>query len=358
MSKAASNYTISYKNLNGKFEKGAIPNLILLSLKEKILLDDIVKVICKKFVGESFDAVNNLISFSGDDRAIENIINECSNTGLFSDKKVVVIRNVKKLLKDEKLGLIEYFKRYNPDTCLIMVSIDEEFSPGKLFFYDSKSENEKSKDYKNAVESNVSIFEVNDFTDDELISWIKEKFGEYKTDEATINQFLQYSNYSFDEILTEIEKLKTYCFNTKEITVEAVNLCNGIAKDFKETDFIQAVVERKSEKALMIYDKISLKKDVEVFLVFLLNAAFITINKLSDPAVQNLQGWNLKRELKLWLPGQENLLTYYKKYRSSIGQDKVNTAFNYIYEADKTLKSSNSSKKTVIINLINNICRL
>jgi DNA polymerase III delta subunit len=358
MAKDQLNYKISYNNLVSKLEKDSIPNIILLSLKEKILLDDIVKIICAKFIGKNFDAKNNLISFNGDDRAIENILNECSNTGLFSDKKVVVLRNVKKLLKDEKMSLVDYFKRPNPDTVFLMVSIEDDFSPGKVFLYDSKSENEKAKEVQKVVESSVKVYEINEFTETDLISWIKEKFGEYKIDETAINQFIQYSNFSLDEILSEIEKLKTYCYNTKEVTIESVNLCNGIAKDFSEADFIKAIVEKDYENALKIYDKISLKKDVEVFLIFLLNSAFIVINKLYDPGVVKLNDWQRKKELKLWSAEQDKILPYYQRYKNSNNQENMKTAFSHIYLADKLLKSSGSDKRTIMSSLIGNICRI
>ena len=358
MAKEVNKYKISYNNFVKNLDKDQIPSVILLAVKDKIILDDIVKIICVKFGGKDFDIKNNLISFNGDERAIENIINECRNSGLFSDRKVVLLKNVKKLLKDEKSGLVDYFIRPNPDTVLIMVSGDEEFSPGKIFSYDSKSENEKARETQKIVESSVKIFEITEFTDTELIKWIKEKFGEYKADDSAINQFIQYSNYSPDEILSEIEKLKTYCYNTKEVTLEAVNLCNGIAKDFNETDFIRSIVERNYENALKIYDKISLKKDVEVFLIFLLNSAFTVINKLYDPGVVKLQDWQLKRELKLWLPDQDKLLPYYQRYRNANSQEKMKTIFGHIFQTDKLLKSSGSDRKTVMLSLINNICKL
>ncbi len=358
MAKAAeSKYLISYKNLQTKLEKEPVPGIILLSLNEKILLDDLLKIICRKFGGNDFDEKNNLLSFNGEDRVIETILNECSNTGLFSDRKIIVVRNVKKLLKDEKLALADYFKRPNPDTCLIMVSSDAEFNPGKIFLYDSKSENERAKDIQKAVESSVKIYEISGFSEKDFVLWVKEKFDDYKISETAVNQLILYSNYSFDEILQEIEKLKTYCFKTKEITTEAVNLCNGIAKDFNETDFIRALMERDNEKALKIYERISLKKDIEVYLIFLLSSAFVIINKLYDPAISKYQGWQLKSELKLWFADQEILLPYYQRYRNSVSADKITDTFNNIYLSDKLLKTSGREKKTVMISLINSICK-
>lgn len=356
--KADKKYSISYKSLCEKLLKDKSPDKLLISIREKVLTDEIIKIIGEKFVGKNYAPRNNLISFNGDDKVIESILNECSNTGLFSEKKVVVIRNVKKLLKDEKLALIDYINRSNPDTCLVMITADEEFNPGKIFLYDSKDDTEKAKKNRTIIESNVKIFEVEEFSDADTMAWIRDKFEEYKIDDITIRHLLQFSNYSFDEILSEIEKLKTYCYQTKEITIDSVNLCNGIAKDFNEMDFVGAVMERNSEKALMIYERISLKKDVEVYLIFLLASAFTIVNKLYDPAVKGLSGFPLKRELKLWFPDQEKLLPLYKNYRNTTAPENVVSAFNYIYQTDKILKTSGGEKKTIITSLINNICNL
>ncbi|HMQ69686.1 MAG TPA: DNA polymerase III subunit delta [Ignavibacteria bacterium] len=357
-------YSVTYKKLADSFSKEKIPNNILLSIEEKVLLDDLVKIICENFGGKNFDARNNLISFNAEDRQNENIINECSNSGLFAEKKVVVLKNVKKLLKAGKLSLIDYLKRSNPDTCLIMTSADEELSVEKIFLLDSRSSNKSSetsgspKISRKDIEDNVKIYQVNGFSENELIGWVKEKFDDYKIDNETIIYFLQFSNNDLDEILSEIEKLKTFCYYTKEITPDAVNLCNGIAKEFDEKDFIIAVTERKKDVAMKIYDHISLKKDSEVYLVILLSSAFVCINKLSDPAVSRLDGFNLRRELKLWIPGWESIIPYYKNFRKSFDQEKINAAFDHIHSADKSLKSTGGDKKMIMSRLINNICDL
>lgn len=358
MAKSDPKYLISYRNLTGILQKEIPSNNILLSLKDKVLSDELIKIICEKFTGKNFNPDNHLIIFSAEDKQIENLINECSNTGLFSEKKVVVLRNVKKLLKDAKLSLLDYLKRPNPDTCLIMISSDDKFETDKIFLFDTKNSSENAKENKKIIDNGVKIFEVSEFSDSEIINWMEEKFEGYKISKDTIKYFLQFTNHSLDEILSEIEKLKTYCYFSKEVTIDSVNLCIGIAKDFNETDFIKAVLEHQSEKALKIYSQISLKKDAEVFLIFLLNSAFIVINKLFDPAAAKLEGFSLKRELKLWFPDQEKLIPYYKNFGSLIGTEKIKTAFEYIYSTDKKLKTSGADKNTTMTALINNICNL
>ncbi|MEO6693692.1 MAG: DNA polymerase III subunit delta [Ignavibacteria bacterium] len=353
MAKTDKKYLTTYKSFTEYLHKNKIPPVLLLSINEKVLIDDIIKTAAEKFAENS---VNIIIYFNADEKVIEDIVNECSNFGLFSEKKVVVLRNVNKLSKNEKLAMIEYFKRVNEDTCLIMISSEIEFNPAKIFLYDVKEDSQKAEVNKKVIEKNVMIFEIEDFSEPDTIAWVREKFDGYKIDDSSIKYFLQFSNYSFDELLTEIEKLKTYCFQSKEITPDIINLCNGIAKDFNETDFIMAVMERKLEKALLIYERISLKKDVEVFLIFLLTSAFTIINKLYDPAVSSLKEWQLKKELKLWFPDQEKLLPSYRSFKNTNEREKIKKIFNYIYESDKIMKTTASDKRTNMYILINRIC--
>ena len=133
MPKTETKYLTSYKTLLDTFQTEDIPNNIVLSLNEKILLDDLIKIVCRKFIGKNFDERNNLISFNADDKMMESVLNDCSNMGPFTANKVVVLKNVKKLPEDAKLSLFDYLKRTNPDTCLIITSAEKEFTHVKIF---------------------------------------------------------------------------------------------------------------------------------------------------------------------------------------------------------------------------------
>jgi DNA polymerase III delta subunit len=82
------------------------------------------------------------------------------------------------------------------------------------------------------------------------------------------------------------------------------------------------------------------------------------LKKLEDPASSKLQGFNLKKELKLWGPVQEVLLPLYKKVSESMSPSAIDNAFGMIYLADKKFKSSSSEKSVTMTNLIHGLCSL
>jgi len=359
MAKSAANIItpkkISFNELSRNAVKFIDKNSLLLFAKDKILSDEIIDSLYNAFTNNDPDRKNHLIHFNADDKVIENILNECSNTGLFSDKKVVVIRNVKRFLKNEKIAVAEYIKRPNPDTFLIMISNDDETDADKIFAADSFLSKSDPAGIKSFTDK-INILKPDVFSEDELLDWVIKKFDGMKISEETARHLLNFSNYSPEELNSEIEKLKTFCYSSGEVTVDSVNLCNGIEKDFIESDFIKAILLRDTDLAVKIYRKISLKKDVEVYLVFLLNSAFTAIYKLKDPSSSGLNDFNLKRELKIWSKEQFELLPVYRKIAAATTQDKIKSIFENIYSADLSLKSTGGNKFTKMFSLINNIC--
>ncbi len=353
MAKAEPKYLISRRTLLENLNKNAAPNNLLISVREKVLQDEIINLLRK-----NLKTAEKPVYFNAEERIVESLINECASMGLFAEKKIIVLRNVKKFLKNEKISLLKYLSNPNPDTHLVMISNDEEFIPGKIFLYDSKENPEIAVANKKIVESSVRIFQIEEFSPGEIRDWIREQFGSCKISDDVITHFMQFTNNSLDEILSEIEKLKTFCADSKEVTMESVNLCNGMTKDFSEMDFIRAIIERNRESAFRIYNQISLKKDAEIFLIFLLNSAFVIISKFFDPATSKLNDWETKRNLKLWGDDQQSLLPVYRNYSHASSPDKISAAFSHIYNADKTLKSSGADKQSVFTSLINSLCGL
>jgi DNA polymerase III subunit delta len=239
--------------------------------------------------------------------------------------------------------LINYSKNSNPDTILILHILDTEYTLSN--FDEFKSEN-------------ITYYIKEETTPEEIIEWAKEKMEDYEISEDAIMHLLKYVNPSFDEVYTELEKLKAYSLLTKKITIEDINLCVGLNKDFNELDFIAAVFSRDINKALKIYDLLSLKEEIEIRLVSYLVSAFIAIYKMFDPKIKELFGYNLNRELKLWGKNADKTKEIYENYKNATNELKIMKAFDYIYKADKAFKTSSPDKRAIFTTLISNLSSL
>lgn len=345
--KKYSKYIISYPDFKKSISKGNLPNNFLLFISEKVLLTETLQTIGEKFIGKTFKADIDVNTFYSDDKNIEAAIGECVNVSMFSAKKMVVYKVIKRpgvrgLTLADKEKLLNYISNPNPDALLIILIADKEFT---------------LSNFEEFTDKKISFSVINSSDERGLTEWIKEKFGDYEITDDTISYLLQFVNKSFDEVISEIEKLKTFCFESKQVNRDAVNLCVGISKDFKEVDFLEAVFTRNKAKALQIYDNLTLKEGNEIFLLILLNSGIVAANKLKDASVRSQSHWNLIRELKCWFE-YEKLIPVYARFSSEINELKIKEAFDYIYQAEKSLKTVNTDKKTVFAFLIDRITSL
>lgn len=347
MAKRKETYEKPYTSFLAGIKKGDIPPNMLLFVKEKTLLNEILNEIGKKFIGSGYNPKEHLFSYFTDDTDTSAVINECSNTGMFSDKKIVLLKVVRKpgyrgFNEDEAKALVSYFNMKNPEVVFIIADSGDEA---------------KSSMYDKIKDPNLEISAIGDLSEMEFTKWVKIKFDDYKIGDEEIMHLIQMLNLSLDEITQEIEKLKTFAMDSKEITINDINMCIGISRDFSESDFIHAVFSRNANGALKIYNNLILKKDAEIFLLILLNSAFVTLSKMFDKKIGNFHGWDLKQKLKLWYDF-DKMLPVYKKYRGEINELKLKEAFGYINESEKALKSTGSDRRAVFTQLISNLVNL
>lgn len=345
-------HSVTYKAFRSKVTK-SVPPAMLLFLSEKVLIKEIISELSHAFIGKNFDPKVNLQTFFSDETSIEEVINECSNLSFLSEKKIIIYRIVKKtgsrgLPKDTKEGFLNYLKNPNPDILLILLNADKEFTFSNF------------EDFEN---SGIQIYIISADSQQGLLEWCRNQLKGYEVEEDALMHLLQFVNPSYDEISSEIEKLKTFCMDSAKITINDVNLCVGMTKDFTENNLFEAILNRNFEKAIEIYDNMSGKKtessqEVELRFVAYMNNLFINIHKLQDPILKNMtEGYDLYKELKLWKEGPR-MYNLYKNYMSELNELKIQKAFDYIYQTDKTLKFTEKDKRLVINNLIHNLVNL
>lgn len=331
------------KRLSRKIES----SVFLLFTSEKIVLDEILLTFGQQFIGKNFE-LKKVKFYYSDNSEFLSLLNECSNTSFFSDKNIYVYKIIKTtgvrgLRKDDKELLVKYLINPNPNSLLILHVAEEGFDSSNFDFL---------------ADTPCEMVAISPATEETLIQWALEKFEDYKITREVISFLLQFINISYDELFTEIEKLKRFCYTKKEVTAEDVIQCVGLSKEFNENEFISAVLNKEKSKAIKIYDSLTLKADKDLFLLYLLKNAYIGILKLFDKETTSMSDNELLRILRIWDSGYQariNRLNLFKKIRASTNEIKIKKAINYIYETDKKLKTSDTDSRVLFVTLVKNL---
>lgn len=338
-------YKISYAKLKENISAAKDIRNILIFVNYQVILEEILNILGKKFIGNNYNPKTHLKKFYSDDSDLNSILSESGNLGFFSDKKINLIKYVKKagargIKKDDKKSLLSYIKSPNPDTLLIIAVMDESINP---VIFDELDVPE------------MQIFMVTKPTEQELLQWMNEKLQTYKLEPNALEYLLSYIELSYDSAYEELNKLISYNAGSGLITTDSINKCIGFTKDYNEMDFVKAILTRNKTKAIAVYKNLYLKSDIELRLLGYLNNVFLGLSKLIDPSFD--KNVNLKYELKLFADYEELKKLYFDFVRN-INELKIKKGFDYICRTDLMVKYSKYDRYTVFTALIHNLTNL
>ena len=196
---------------------------------------EIDKIISK----EGFkDASTSIYDLESND--LSDVLEDLDTYGLFSDKKVIIIRNIDLFKiddnKDKYDHFIKYLNNYDKDK-LLFVEIDSLNGNSKI-----------SKDLKKLC--SYKKIEIN------TKNLIKDYLNDYKINQNTIDLLDDYCLGDIIKIKNECDKLKQYKYDEKEITsndvIELVEKKLGDSTNLL-FDFTRSIGEKDKKNALKKY---------------------------------------------------------------------------------------------------------
>jgi DNA polymerase III subunit delta len=212
------------------------------------LLNHTIEEKIKEFNVDPFNIIKyDLLENSSDD-----ILEDLQTVSFFAEKKVIVIRNINELEKEDEFVIknwVTYFEKPNPDVILIIAL--QELLPettllgGALFKY-------------------AFIEKVKDMEKKDYPEFIKNMFKKYQyqiTDDA-VESLLERTNLDFNLINQEAEKLMLFAYETKEINEKAVILL--VSRNLEENIFelTNALLSKNQTKTIEIfYDLVARNED-------------------------------------------------------------------------------------------------
>ena len=183
---------ITLKHVINRINSKEIEPVYSLFGNEAFLQSFFIEYIRSKFLNE--DKFITYINLDDDKESL--LLSELSSYSLFSDKKIIVVRRIKKISKNGKSELFEYIKSPNKNYCLILISEN----------YDFKSVLQKDLG-KNTISIDVRVpFDAK--IKEWVLYYVKTKKYNIGTD--TINDLVDKYGDSISHVINEIENLQLF----------------------------------------------------------------------------------------------------------------------------------------------------
>lgn len=201
----------------------------------KDYIDEEINKISKNF------SLENIVTYNLEEDLINKVIEDLNTVSLFG-KKLIEVFNIDKLENTEKI--IKYLDNQGDNT-LVLISYKELDKRKKL----TKALKEKTE-YKELFNYDFSKF-------------IKDNLEDFEMSNMAINILISYCDNNLKRISSELEKLKIYKINEKEITVDDIKKL--VKKGYDSTIFnlIDAINLKDKDKIFKIYTELLEENETE-----------------------------------------------------------------------------------------------
>ena len=201
---------------------------------ESFLQDFFIQELTTYFLGDS--GIKKHITL--DDDKQDQLLADLSAFSLFSERELIVVRQIKKLTVNARKELVDYLGNPNTDTCLVLISED----------YDDRNALQK------LLKSNPISVDVRVAFPSKMKEWVSYivKSKKYKINDGTISNLIDLYGDSIAHVVNEIEKI-TLMVGTETIIDDSIigsQLSAG--REYHIWQLQDAVGNKNLEKSILI----------------------------------------------------------------------------------------------------------
>jgi len=297
--------------------------IYLLFGKQSLMIKNNEKKIIASFSNEEIDK----IKINYDESSIEEIIEECNQFSLISEKKVVVVKNASNIFLDkgdkkEYKELINYIKNENELTLLI-------------FEVNEDNINDNNKIVVALKENNKKIVKLKDLSKEDWVLYVRKYFEKrgVTIEEEAINEIAIRSDEDLNVFTNEVNKLLLYKQNF--ITLKDVKKIFTKPLEENAFDLLNALLKNDKSLAFSIYKDLRVNNFEVISLISLLTTSLLFYDEV---------GYLLKEKKPYEIATILNANQYRVKITCEtlvkIGQDRIKKALEELYLLDKQIKHS------------------
>ncbi len=203
--------------------------------EERFFFDELLEQLLAFVFQNKSDRDLNFQQFYGTENSLGEILSACVAYPMFSNNKLIVVKEFDKLNIAEQDSFLKYIKNPQPSTLLVLLA---EKWPKTKFYQEIQN---------HAVAVNCRSLSVGD-----LYDWVEGKLKktEIKFDKATVGFLIENIGNNLLRLNLEIEKLVSFVGPGGDIDIETVSAVTGFTRDVSIFNFQKALGSKDLNKSL------------------------------------------------------------------------------------------------------------
>ncbi|HCV42095.1 MAG TPA: DNA polymerase III subunit delta [Bacteroidetes bacterium] len=272
----------------------------------------------------------NLDVLYGSDADARDIISHASSFPMVAERRVVVVREVDKLVNKELLS--SYLEQPSASTCLILHSTKPDF---------------RKKPYATAKRT-ATVIRFEPIRDNQITGWINARVKQQgrQIDLEAAKILAAYAGTSLREIQNELDKLYSFAGEKTTISSDDIRAVVGVSRDFNIFELQNAIGAKNLSRSTEILSRMLDGGESPVFIIVMLTRFFTTLWKLSD----------FRRRGTTDLAGAVGVNPHFiKDYVAALGNfpaSELEHSFEVLATADEQLKSTSLDPFQIMQNMI------
>lgn len=329
---------VQYQDLIEELKKGDIsfPVYALVG-EEGLLISEAVDKIVDKALPDGMKDFNYNL-FYAKENSIDEALNAVCTLPLMAKKRVVVLRDIDQYPASSLDRLADYLKNPSSSTCLIITA---------------KKIDQRTKFFK-ALQNDSMIIACGPLYENQIKSWIRFRAKSYGLEftEDALNIFYEVAGNELGTIDNELKKISSYCESKKKIDTDDVELLVGKSRIYSIFNLINAIGEKRLEKALLILKKMLNDGEPPLMILAMIARQFRLMVRAIEYQRDGLSAPEVSKKIGLF----GNIFNAFREQLRNFTLDEILKKHKLFFHADSELKGGVYSPEMILNDLIFKLC--